>query len=66
MSEYQHLYFAAVNRPLSDKQIAYMRQQSARAKIWHWEWTNEHHIGGFRENTVEMHRCGRTYVAISC
>ncbi len=33
MSEYQFVYFAAVDRALDDKQLAYMRKQSPRAEV---------------------------------
>lgn len=58
MSEYQYLHFAAVDKPLDDKQLAYMEKQSTRADISRWEFTNEYHFGDFHGNAVEMMRRG--------
>lgn len=33
MSEYQYIYFSAVDKQLDDKQLAYMRRQSSRAEV---------------------------------
>jgi hypothetical protein len=43
---------------LDKKQLAYMRQQSSRAEITEWEFTNEYHFGDFRGNAEEMLRRG--------
>lgn len=58
MSEYQYLHFAAVDRPLDDKQLAYMEKQSTRADISQWKFTNEYHFGDFHGNATEMLRRG--------
>lgn len=58
MSEYQFVHFLAVDRPLDEKQLAYMQRQSTRAEITPWEFTNEYHWGDFRGNVLEMLRRG--------
>lgn len=58
MSEYQYIYFAAVDKPLSDKQLDYMRRQSTRAEVTRWQFTNEYHYGDFHGNSLEMMRRG--------
>ena len=58
MSEYQYIYFAAVDKPLSDKQLDYMRRQSTRAEVTRWQFTNEYHYGNFHGNSLEMMRRG--------
>ena len=58
MSEYQYIHFLAVDRPLDDKQLAFMERQSTRAEITRWEFTNEYHFGDFRGDPLEMLRRG--------
>lgn len=58
MSEYQYLYFAAVDKPLDDQQLAYMRRQSTRAEVTRWQFQNEYHYGDFHGNSMEMMRRG--------
>lgn len=58
MSEYQYLYFAAIDRPLDDKQLAYMERQSTRAEISRWGFTNEYHFGDFHGDPFGMMRRG--------
>lgn len=58
MSEYQYLFFAATDKPLDDKQLAYMRRQSTRAKISRWQFTNEYHFGDFHGDARGMMRHG--------
>lgn len=58
MSEYQFIHFLAIDRPLDDKQLAFMRRQSTRAEITPWEFTNEYHFGDFRGDPLEMLRRG--------
>jgi hypothetical protein len=40
MSEYQFIHFLAVDRPLRDEQLEFMRRQSTRAEITRWEFAN--------------------------
>ena len=58
MSEYQYIHFLAIDRPLDDRQLEYMKQQSTRAEITRWEFTNEYHYSDFRGNPREMLRRG--------
>lgn len=58
MSEYQYLEFRAVDRPLTDKELSYAREQSSRAEISRWSFTNEYHFGDFRGNANGMLRRG--------
>jgi len=58
MSEYQFVHFLAIDRPLDDKQLAFMERQSTRAEITRWEFTNEYHYGDFHGNAMEMLRRG--------
>jgi hypothetical protein len=58
MSEYQFIHFLAIDRPLNDKQLDFMRRQSTRAEITPWEFTNEYHWGDFHGNAREMLRRG--------
>jgi len=58
MSEYQYIYFAAVDMPLNDKQLAYMQDQSTRAEVTRWSFQNEYHYGDFHGNALEMMRRG--------
>lgn len=58
MSEYQYIHFLAIDRPLDDKHLEFMRRQSTRADITQWEFTNEYHFGDFHGNACEMLRHG--------
>ncbi len=58
MSEYQYVHFLALDRPLDEKQLAYMETQSSRAEVTKWEFTNEYHYGDFHGNAHEMLRRG--------
>ncbi len=58
MSEFQRIVFRAIDGPVSDKNLEYMRRQSSRAEITPWSFDNEYHFGDFRGNAVEMLRRG--------
>jgi hypothetical protein len=58
MSEYQRIVFRAIDGPVSDKNLEYMRRQSSRAEITPWSFENEYHYGDFRGDAVEMLRRG--------
>ena len=58
MSEYQWIHFIACDRPLDDEALEFMHQQSTRASITRWEFTNEYHFGDFRGDAAEMLRRG--------
>ncbi|TWT74819.1 hypothetical protein [Allorhodopirellula solitaria] len=58
MSEFQTIHFAAIDKPLDGKQLAYMEQQSSRADVSRWQYDVEYHYSDFRGNAVEMMRRG--------
>ncbi len=58
MSEYQWIEFRAVDGPLDDASLEFMRQQSTRAEISRWSFTNEYHFGDFRGDVDQMMRRG--------
>ncbi|MDZ7617844.1 MAG: hypothetical protein U1E05_12635, partial [Patescibacteria group bacterium] len=58
MSEYQFIHFQAIDRPLEDKQLEFMRRQSTRANVTRWEFTNEYHFGDFHGDRLGMLRNG--------
>jgi hypothetical protein len=58
MSEYQYVAFRAVDRAVSEKNLAYMRKQSSRAEITPWSFDNEYNFGDFRGDALEMLRRG--------
>ena len=58
MSEYQYLAFRAVERPLTDRDLAYARKQSSRAEITRWYFENEYHFGDFHGDADGLLRHG--------
>jgi hypothetical protein len=48
MSEYQYVEFRAVDRPLTDAELKFVKTQSTRAEISRWSFQNEYHYGDFR------------------
>lgn len=58
MSEYQFIHFLAVDRPLDDSQLEFMRRQSTRAQVTRREFTNEYHFGDFHGDAAGMLRRG--------
>lgn len=58
MSEYQIVKFRAIDRPLTDKQIAFMDRQSSRAEFTKWEFEVEYHYSSFRGDVDAMLRNG--------
>lgn len=58
MSEYQYIGFRAAEKPVSDKDLEYMQQQSSRAEITPWSFDNEYHYGDFRGDALNMLRRG--------
>ncbi|MGD0462814.1 MAG: hypothetical protein ABSB74_10030 [Tepidisphaeraceae bacterium] len=58
MSEYQYVAFRAIDAPVSEKNLEFMRKQSTRAEITSWSFENEYHFGDFHGNAVEMLRRG--------
>ena len=58
MSEFQYVGFRAIDGPVSEKNLAFMRRQSSRAEITPWSFDNEYHYGDFHGNATEMLRRG--------
>jgi hypothetical protein len=58
MSEFQYIGFRASEKPVRDKDLEYMRQQSSRAEITPWSFDNEYHYGDFRGDPLTMLRRG--------
>ncbi len=58
MSEYQYIGFRAIDGPVSEKNLKYMRQQSTRAEITPWAFDNEYDFGDFHGDEAEMLRRG--------
>lgn len=58
MSEYQYVGFRAIDRPVSEANLKYMRQQSSRAQVTAWSFENEYHYGDFGGDEIEMLRRG--------
>lgn len=58
MSEYQYIGFRAVDAPVNDKNLEYMREQSSRAEVTPWSFDNEYHYGDFGGDADEMLRRG--------
>ena len=42
MSDYQFVHFLAMDRPLDDEQLAFMREQSQSTKVTHSEFIDEY------------------------
>jgi hypothetical protein len=58
MSEHQIVAFRAIDAPVSEKDLEYMRSQSSRATVTARSFDNEYHFGDFRGNVLEMLRRG--------
>jgi hypothetical protein len=58
MSEYQYIGFRALDGPVSEKNLAFMRKQSTRAEITPWSFDNEYDYGDFSGDAVAMLRRG--------
>ncbi len=58
MSEYQIVKFRAIDRPLTDKQLAFMERQSSRSEFTKWEFKVEYHYSSFRGDVDAMLRSG--------
>ena len=58
MSEHQRIAFRAIDGPVTEENLEYMRRQSSRAEITSWSFDNEYHFGDFRGDAVEMLRRG--------
>ena len=58
MSEYQYIEFRAIDRPLTDAEMAFAEKQSTRAEISRWSLRNEYHYGDFRGDVSGLLRRG--------
>lgn len=58
MSEYQYVFFQAVDRALDDSQLEFMRRQSTRARISRREFVNKYDFGDFHGDSAKMLRRG--------
>ena len=58
MSEYQHVEFRAVDRPLNEKQLEYAEQQSSHAQVNKWSFVCDYHYSSFRGNVDGLLRHG--------
>ena len=54
MSEYQYYEFVALDKPLTDKQRAELRQLSSRAEITATRFVNEYNYGDFRGSPEKL------------
>jgi hypothetical protein len=54
MSEYQYYEFLALDTPLTDKQVAELRELSSRAEITTTRFTNEYSYGDFRGSPEKL------------
>lgn len=58
MSDLQVVKFRAIDRPLTDKQLAFMEKQSSRAEVTKWTFDVEYNYGSFRGDVEAMLRNG--------
>ena len=58
MSEFQYIGFRAIDGPVTEKNLAFMRRQSSRAEITPWSFDNEYHYGDFHGDAAAMLRRG--------
>lgn len=58
MSEYQYVAFRAVDRPLTDRELAFAKKQSTRAEITRWSFQNVYHYGDFHGDAKGLLRHG--------
>jgi len=58
LSEYQYIAFRAIDRPLTDRELAFAKKQSTRAKISRWSFANEYNFGDFRGDANGLLRHG--------
>ena len=66
MSEYQYYEFLAIDQPLSDADVCWLRSLSTRADITSTRFVNEYHWGDFKGDPVKlMKRCFDAHLYIS-
>ena len=54
MSAYQYYEFLAIDRPLTERQLAEIRNVSTRAKLTPTSFVNEYNFGGFKGDPVKF------------
>ena len=54
MSEYQYYEFAAVDKPLNEKQMQSLRNLSSRAQVTSTSFVNEYNYGDFKGNPLKL------------
>jgi hypothetical protein len=54
MSEYQYYEFAAVDKPIDEKNMRDLRNLSSRAQITSTSFVNEYHYGDFKGNPLKL------------
>lgn len=66
MSEYQYYEFQAIDRPLSEDDMRWLRGLSTRAQITSTSFVNEYHWGDFRGDPNKlMERCFDAFVYVT-
>lgn len=66
MSEYQYYGFQAIDRPLSEDDLRWLRSLSTRAQITPTSFVNVYHWGNFRGDPVKlMERCFDVFVYVT-
>jgi hypothetical protein len=54
MSEYQYYEFQAIDRPLTEKEMAVLRSYSTRARITPTSFVNDYSWGNFKGDPLEL------------
>ena len=66
MSEYQYYGFQAIDRPLSEGDMQWLRGLSTRAQITTTSFVNVYHWGDFRGDPIKlMERCFDVFVYVA-
>lgn len=66
MSEYQYYEFQAIDRPLSEEDMRWLRGLSTRAQITTTSFVNVYHWGNFRGDPIKlMERCFDAFVYVT-
>ena len=66
MSEYQYYGFQAIDRPLSEDDMQWLRGLSTRAQITTTSFVNVYHWGDFRGDPIKlMERCFDVFVYVA-
>ena len=65
MSGYQIVEFRAIDRPLTEKQLAFMERQSSRAEFTKWGFKVEYHYSSFRGEDRKSTRLNSSHSSVS-